>query len=32
MEDGIAALEAIDEELGLAFDEWDKQYYYKLFA
>lgn len=32
MEDGIAALEAIDDELGLAFDDWDKDYYYKLFA
>ena len=32
MEQGIAALEEIDERLGLAFDDWDKQYYYNLFA
>ena len=29
---GTAALEAINEELGLAFDEWDMQYYTRLFA
>ena len=32
MEQGVGALHAIDTELGLAFDEWDIQYYYSLFA
>jgi hypothetical protein len=32
LEEGEAALQAIDAELGLAFDEWDMQYYYKLFT
>ena len=29
---GAAALEAINDELGLAFDEWDVQYYARLFG
>ena len=29
---GTAALDEIDDEMGLAFDDWDKQYYYKLFV
>ena len=29
---GARALEAINEELGLAFDDWDVQYYTRLFA
>lgn len=32
LEEGVAALKAIDEELGLAFDDWDLQHYYSLFA
>jgi hypothetical protein len=32
LEEGTAALDAIDDELGLAFDDWDKQYYYNLFV
>lgn len=32
MEKGTAALDEIDDEMGLAFDDWDKQYYYKLFV
>jgi hypothetical protein len=32
MADGMAALEAIDAELGLAFDDWDKKYYYNMFV
>ncbi|WIA34688.1 hypothetical protein OEZ86_013001 [Tetradesmus obliquus] len=31
MQQGRAALEAINEEMGLAFDEWDLDYYTKLF-
>ncbi len=27
-----AALEAINEELGLAFDAWDLEYYARMFA
>ena len=30
--EGMAALDAIDKEMGLAFDDWDKQYYYNMFA
>ena len=29
---GTAALDEIDDEMGLAFDDWDKSYYYKLFV
>lgn len=32
LEKGAAALDEIDDEMGLAFDDWDKQYYYKLFV
>ena len=28
---GRAALEEINEELGLGFDEWDKEYYLHMF-
>ena len=31
MEKGRAALEEINEEMGLAFDDWDLDYYVKLF-
>lgn len=31
MTEGRAALERIDREMGLAFDEWDLEYYTKLF-
>eukprot|EP00775_Hariotina_reticulata_P008987 gene8987-9160_t len=31
MEKGRSALEAINEEMGLAFDDWDLEYYTKLF-
>eukprot|EP00891_Asterochloris_glomerata_P009825 jgi/Astpho2/9825/fgenesh1_pm.00149_%23_37_t len=31
MEKGAAALQDINEELGLAFDEWDLKYYLQLF-
>ena len=30
--EGTAALDRVDAELGLAFDAWDKQYYYDLFV
>jgi phosphoribosylformylglycinamidine synthase len=29
---GTAALDEIDDEMGLAFDDWDKAYYYDLFV
>lgn len=32
VEQGRKALQAVDAELGLAFDEWDLDYYTKLFA
>jgi hypothetical protein len=32
LSEGFDALKAIDAELGLAFDDWDLQYYYKLFS
>ena len=32
MSEGRAALEHINSEMGLAFDEWDLQYYTKLFV
>ena len=31
MEEGRAALEKINEEMGLGFDEWDLNYYTELF-
>lgn len=31
MEQGRPALEAIDDELGLGFDDWDFEYYTKMF-
>ena len=32
LEKGRAALEEINEELGLGFDEWDKDYYLNMFT
>lgn len=32
LERGRAALEEINEELGLGFDEWDKDYYLRMFT
>ncbi|XP_055709547.1 phosphoribosylformylglycinamidine synthase [Phlebotomus papatasi] len=32
MEDGIVALREVNSKLGLAFDEWDLQYYGNLFG
>ncbi|NKB89419.1 MAG: phosphoribosylformylglycinamidine synthase [Acidobacteria bacterium] len=32
LEEGRAALERIDQEMGLAFDDWDLDYYTKLFT
>ncbi len=32
LEHGRAALEEIDERLGLGFDEWDKDYYLHMFT
>jgi phosphoribosylformylglycinamidine synthase len=32
LEEGRAALERIDREMGLAFDDWDLDYYTKLFT
>ena len=31
MEEGRAALEKINDEMGLGFDEWDLNYYTELF-
>ena len=31
MEEGRAALERVNRELGLAFDDWDLEYYTDLF-
>ncbi|GAB0086136.1 Phosphoribosylformylglycinamidine synthase [Sergentomyia squamirostris] len=31
MEHGISALKEVNDKLGLAFDDWDLQYYLKLF-
>lgn len=30
--EGMAALDAIDQEMGLAFDDWDKKYYHNMFT
>jgi phosphoribosylformylglycinamidine synthase len=32
LKEGRAALERINREMGLAFDEWDLDYYHRLFA
>jgi phosphoribosylformylglycinamidine synthase len=32
LEEGRAALERINREMGLAFDEWDLDYYFQLFT
>lgn len=32
LEKGRSALEDINEELGLGFDEWDKDYYWHMFT
>jgi hypothetical protein len=32
IEEGLEALDKIDSEMGLAFDDWDKKYYYNLFV
>ena len=32
LEKGRSALEEINEELGLGFDEWDKDYYWHMFT
>lgn len=32
MEDGPSALESVNTEMGLAFDDWDLKYYYSLFV
>ena len=32
LEKGRAALEEINEELGLGFDDWDKDYYLHMFT
>jgi phosphoribosylformylglycinamidine synthase len=32
MEEGRAALEKVNKEMGLALDDWDLDYYTKLFA
>jgi hypothetical protein len=32
LEKGVAALDEIDSEMGLAFDAWDKKYYFDLFV
>ena len=32
LEKGRTALEEINEELGLGFDEWDKNYYWHMFT
>jgi hypothetical protein len=32
LQKGVQALEEIDDEMGLAFDDWDKEYYYDLFV
>jgi phosphoribosylformylglycinamidine synthase len=31
MKEGMKALKQINEEIGLGFDEWDLEYYFKLF-
>lgn len=32
IEEGRAALEKVNKDLGLALDEWDLEYYTKLFV
>ena len=32
MQQGRAALDAINDELGLGFDEWDKEFYLHMFT
>eukprot|EP00741_Cyanophora_paradoxa_P009030 tig00001437_g8743.t1 len=32
MKEGKAALEKINKDMGLAFDDWDLEYYFKLFT
>lgn len=32
LERGMAALEEINAELGLGFDDWDKDYYLRMFT
>ena len=32
VDEGIDALRRINTEMGLAFDDWDLEYYYKMFA
>uniref|UniRef100_A0A1L8DXU7 Phosphoribosylformylglycinamidine synthase n=1 Tax=Nyssomyia neivai TaxID=330878 RepID=A0A1L8DXU7_9DIPT len=32
LEEGLSALRDVDAKLGLAFDEWDLQFYYNLFT